>query len=157
MNKFSLCVPIFRFFRSLGCRRQGAQPNMWNPEMSSSWLNSTNGFSMIEILRCKTPQSWGSWWTCNVQDQRWIGILCWTYVWSGASCEPYVADDVQVQFYMMSPYVLKTLSTDTKIPVQPCRHNEYERFMPAAYPYYGAAFSMIAGFFIFTIAHLHSK
>lgn len=36
------------------------------------------------------------------------------YVWSGASCEPYVADDVQVQFYMMSPYVLKTLSTDTK-------------------------------------------
>ncbi|KAL9370888.1 hypothetical protein Peur_036028 [Populus x canadensis] len=36
------------------------------------------------------------------------------YVWSGASCEPYVADDIQVQFYMMSPYVLKTLSTDTK-------------------------------------------
>ncbi|KAH8498349.1 hypothetical protein H0E87_017313 [Populus deltoides] len=36
------------------------------------------------------------------------------YVWSGASCEPYVADDVQVQFYMMSPYVLKTLSTDTE-------------------------------------------
>ncbi|KAJ6906089.1 LOW QUALITY PROTEIN: hypothetical protein NC652_023744 [Populus alba x Populus x berolinensis] len=29
------------------------------------------------------------------------------------------------------------------IPVRPFRHNEYERFMPAAYPYYGAAFSMV--------------
>lgn len=37
------------------------------------------------------------------------------YEWSGTSWEPYVADDVQVQFYMMSPYVLKTLSTDQKV------------------------------------------
>ncbi|PON76882.1 Dolichyl-diphosphooligosaccharide--protein glycosyltransferase 48 kDa subunit [Parasponia andersonii] len=114
------------------------------------------------------------------------------YEWSGTSWEPYVADDVQVQFYMMSPYVLKTLSTDPKgryftsfkvpdvygvfqfkveynrlgytslslskqIPVRPFRHNEYERFITAAYPYYGAAFSMMAGFFIFTAVHLYSK
>ncbi|XP_059433890.1 dolichyl-diphosphooligosaccharide--protein glycosyltransferase 48 kDa subunit [Corylus avellana] len=114
------------------------------------------------------------------------------YEWSGTSWEPYVADDVQVQFYMMSPYVLKNLSTDKKghyftafkvpdvygvfqfkveyqrlgytslslskqIPVRPYRHNEYERFIPAAYPYYGAAFSMMAGFFIFTGVHLYNK
>ncbi|KAK6136805.1 hypothetical protein DH2020_029453 [Rehmannia glutinosa] len=101
------------------------------------------------------------------------------YEWSGTSWEPYLADDLQVQFYMMSPYVLKTLSTDQKglyytsfkvpdvygvfqfkveyqrlgytslslskqIPVRPFRHNEYERFIPAAYPYYGASFSMVA-------------
>ncbi|CAN1344166.1 Dolichyl-diphosphooligosaccharide--protein glycosyltransferase 48 kDa subunit [Linum perenne] len=36
------------------------------------------------------------------------------YEWSGNSWEPYVANDVQVQFYMMSPYVLKNLSTDKK-------------------------------------------
>ncbi|KAJ4829368.1 Dolichyl-diphosphooligosaccharide--protein glycosyltransferase 48 kDa subunit [Turnera subulata] len=36
------------------------------------------------------------------------------YEWSGQSWEPYVANDVQVQFYMMSPYVLKTLSTNQK-------------------------------------------
>ncbi|XP_041015786.1 dolichyl-diphosphooligosaccharide--protein glycosyltransferase 48 kDa subunit [Juglans microcarpa x Juglans regia] len=114
------------------------------------------------------------------------------YEWSGRSWEPFVADDVQVQFYMMSPYVLKTLSTDKKghyftafkvpdvygvfqfkleyqrlgytslslskqIPVRPYRHNEYERFIPAAYPYYGAAFSMMAGFFMFTAVHLYNK
>ncbi|CAL9073127.1 unnamed protein product [Musa textilis] len=37
------------------------------------------------------------------------------YEWSGSSWEPYLADDVQVQFYMMSPYVLKTLATDQKL------------------------------------------
>jgi len=37
------------------------------------------------------------------------------YEWSGKSWEPHVANDVQVQFYMMSPYVLKTLSTDKKV------------------------------------------
>ncbi|KGN61764.1 dolichyl-diphosphooligosaccharide--protein glycosyltransferase 48 kDa subunit [Cucumis sativus] len=114
------------------------------------------------------------------------------YEWSGKTWEPYVTGDVQVQFYMMSPYVLKTLSTDNKglyhtafkvpdvygvfqfkveyqklgyttlslskqIPVRPFRHNEYERFIPTAYPYYGSAFSMMAGFFIFTIVHLYNK
>ncbi|PIN02319.1 Oligosaccharyltransferase, beta subunit [Handroanthus impetiginosus] len=114
------------------------------------------------------------------------------YEWSGTSWQPYVADDLQVQFYMMSPYVLKTLSTDQKghyytsfkvpdvygvfqfkveyqrlgytslslskqIPVRPYRHNEYERFIPAAYPYYGASFSMMAGFFVFTLVYLYTK
>ncbi|KAM7479281.1 hypothetical protein LguiA_027494 [Lonicera macranthoides] len=114
------------------------------------------------------------------------------YEWSGTSWKPFVANDVQVQFYMMSPYVLKTLSTDHKgvyytafkvpdvygvfqfkveyqrlgytslslskqIPVRPFRHDEYERFLTAAFPYYGASFSMMAGFFIFTIAYLYNK
>ena len=37
------------------------------------------------------------------------------YEWSGTSWKPYVADDVQIQFYMMSPYVLKNKSTDKKV------------------------------------------
>ncbi|KAJ8770696.1 hypothetical protein K2173_021343 [Erythroxylum novogranatense] len=114
------------------------------------------------------------------------------YEWSGRKWEPYVADDVQVQFYMMSPYVLKTLSTDNKglyytsfkvpdvygvfqfkieyhrlgytslslskqIPVRPFRHNEYERFIPTAFPYYGASFTMMAGFLIFSFVFLYHK
>ncbi|XVF17825.1 hypothetical protein REPUB_Repub10bG0158000 [Reevesia pubescens] len=114
------------------------------------------------------------------------------YEWSGKNWEPYVADDVQVQFYMMSPYVLKTLSTEGKglyhasfkvpdvygvfqfkvdynrlgytslslskqIPVRPFRHNEYERFITTAFPYYGASFTTMAGFFIFSILYLYNK
>uniref|UniRef100_A0A0D9WWR8 Dolichyl-diphosphooligosaccharide--protein glycosyltransferase 48 kDa subunit n=1 Tax=Leersia perrieri TaxID=77586 RepID=A0A0D9WWR8_9ORYZ len=114
------------------------------------------------------------------------------YEWSGTSWKPYVADDVQVQFYMMSPYVLKALSTDKKgvystsfkvpdvygvfqfkveyqrlgytglslakqIPVRPYRHNEYERFITSAYPYYAASFSMMGAFFIFSFVYLYHK
>lgn len=114
------------------------------------------------------------------------------YEWFGTSWEAYVANDVQLQFYMMSPYVLKTLSSEQKglysttfkvpdvygvfqfkveydrlgytslhlskqIPVRPFRHNEYERFIKVAYPYYGASFSMMAGFFIFTTVYLYNK
>ncbi|MCL7028639.1 hypothetical protein MKW94_023044 [Papaver nudicaule] len=114
------------------------------------------------------------------------------YEWSGKSWVPYIANDVQLQFFMMSPYVLKNLSSDKKglystifkvpdvygvfqfkveyqrlgytsvslskqIPVRPYRHNEYERFIPTAFPYYGASFSTMAGFFIFTVVYLYHK
>ncbi|KAK9678231.1 hypothetical protein RND81_11G197900 [Saponaria officinalis] len=114
------------------------------------------------------------------------------YEWSGTSWEPYVADDLQLQFYMMSPYVLKTLSNNKKglyhtsfkvpdvygvfqfkieyqslgytslslskqIPVRPYKHNEYERFIPVAFPYYGASFSTMAAFFIFSFVYLYHK
>jgi len=42
-------------------------------------------------------------------------------------------------------------------PVRPFRHNEYERFIVTAYPYYAGAFSMMAGLFIFSIAFLFSS
>lgn len=35
--------------------------------------------------------------------------------WNGKEWQPYQADDVQLQFYMMSPYVLKTLSHDGQV------------------------------------------
>lgn len=43
------------------------------------------------------------------------------------------------------------------VPVRPFRHNEYERFIPAAYPYYASAFSMMAGFFVFSFYFLYHK
>jgi len=112
--------------------------------------------------------------------------------WNGKKWQPYQADDVQLQFYMMSPYVLKTLSHDGKglyftefqipdvygvfqfkveqnrlgytslnlakqIPVRPFRHDEYERFILSAFPYYGASFSTMIAFFVFGIVFLYHK
>ncbi|CAM6125056.1 unnamed protein product [Calypogeia fissa] len=114
------------------------------------------------------------------------------FEWTGQEWQPCKADDVQVQFHMMSPYVLKGLthnnkgafSTGFKVPdvygvfqfkveynrlgyarlslskqilVRPFRHNEYERFITSAFPYYGGSFSMMAGFFIFGIFFLYHK
>ncbi|GJV82450.1 dolichyl-diphosphooligosaccharide--protein glycosyltransferase 48 kDa subunit [Tanacetum coccineum] len=36
-----------------------------------------------------------------------------------------------------------SLSLAKQIPVRPFRHNEYERFIPTAFPYYGASFSTV--------------
>lgn len=43
------------------------------------------------------------------------------------------------------------------ISVHPYRHDEYERFIPAAYPYYTSAFSMMFGFFVFAVLFLYTK
>jgi hypothetical protein len=35
--------------------------------------------------------------------------------WDGTKWAPYVADDVQLHFFLMSPYVKKTLTSDKKV------------------------------------------
>jgi oligosaccharyltransferase complex subunit beta len=49
------------------------------------------------------------------------------------------------------------LDTEAQVAVRPFRHDEYERFLPAAYPYYAGAFSMMAGFFLFSLVFLYQK
>ncbi len=44
-----------------------------------------------------------------------------------------------------------------QVPVRPFRHNEFERFLTAAYPYYAAAASTMAAFFALTLVFLHHK
>ncbi|GAQ81543.1 Oligosaccharyltransferase [Klebsormidium nitens] len=112
--------------------------------------------------------------------------------WDGAKWVPYHADDVQLQFFLMSPYVRKALTSNKKghfsttfqipdvygvfqfkvdyhrlgytdlnlakqIPVRPFKHNEYERFIGAAYPYYSSAFSLLFAFVIFGVVFLYNK
>eukprot|EP01102_Stenamoeba_stenopodia_P003074 TRINITY_DN129_c0_g1_i5.p1 TRINITY_DN129_c0_g1~~TRINITY_DN129_c0_g1_i5.p1 ORF type:complete len:445 (+),score=125.86 TRINITY_DN129_c0_g1_i5:147-1481(+) len=43
------------------------------------------------------------------------------------------------------------------VKVRPFRHNEYERYIVAAYPYYAAAFSMLFGFSIFGFFFLYHR
>eukprot|EP01088_Endostelium_zonatum_P017631 TRINITY_DN529_c0_g1_i1.p1 TRINITY_DN529_c0_g1~~TRINITY_DN529_c0_g1_i1.p1 ORF type:complete len:440 (+),score=86.08 TRINITY_DN529_c0_g1_i1:56-1375(+) len=43
------------------------------------------------------------------------------------------------------------------VTVRPFKHNEYERFIVAAYPYYASAFSMMFGLFIFSFFFLYTK
>ena len=43
------------------------------------------------------------------------------------------------------------------VPVRPFKHNEYERFLLAAYPYYASAASTMAAFFVFGFFFLYHK
>jgi len=72
----------------------------------------------------------------------------------------FVAPDVYGVFTFRVDYqrlgYTNILLTDV-VSVRPFRHDEYERFIPAAFPYYAGAFSMLAGLFLFSVVFLYHK
>ncbi len=103
------------------------------------------------------------------------------------------AEDMQMEFVMLDPYIRKTMSVDprtgrfvaefvapdsygvfkfrvlyrragysvlhaeTQVSIRPFKHNEYERFIFSAYPYYASALSGTVAFFVFSIFFLFSS
>jgi oligosaccharyltransferase complex subunit beta len=49
------------------------------------------------------------------------------------------------------------LHAETQVSIRPFKHNEYERFIFSAYPYYSSAFSAAAAFFVFSLFFLFSS
>ena len=109
--------------------------------------------------------------------------------WSGSKWEPFVADDIQVDFIMLHSYVraflkhvgngkyeaaikvpdvygvykfkvdyrrsgYSSLIFENQVTVRPMRINEFERFIPAAYPYYATVGASMIGFFVFVLVFL---
>jgi len=112
--------------------------------------------------------------------------------WNGRRWAPYIADDIQLEYRMIDPYIRTAVKPDSqgqylitftlpdvygvftfkveykhrgysfltsiiRVPVRPFKHNEYERFIDSAYPYYASAFSMMAGLFLFSWVFLYHK
>jgi len=68
--------------------------------------------------------------------------------------------DVYGVFTFKVEYVrlgLSRVESIVRTPVRPFRHNQYERFIDAAYPYYTSALSMIGGLFFFSWFFLFTK
>lgn len=111
---------------------------------------------------------------------------------------PFEADDIQMEFVMLEPYVRRTLArcregdgcvpgqysvkftvpdthgvfklrvqyrrrglsvlhAEEAVLVRPLKHNEFERFIPAAYPYYVSVFSLMVGFLLLTFMLMFTK
>ena len=49
------------------------------------------------------------------------------------------------------------LFSTTQVSVRPFQHTQYDRFIPAAYPYYMSAFSMMIGLSLFACVFLHYR
>lgn len=107
--------------------------------------------------------------------------------------QPFCADDMQMEFVMLDPYVRKTMvcnkdtgkfvaqfttpdkygifkfrvlyrrtgysviHAETQVSLRPFKHNEYERFISSAFPYYASAISANVAFVVFTIAFLFTN
>ena len=52
---------------------------------------------------------------------------------------------------------LTRLFSATQFSVRPLRHDQYERFINSAYPYYASAFSMMLGVTLFSAVFLHHQ
>ena len=68
--------------------------------------------------------------------------------------------DVKGVFKLVLNYEREGISLihiEEELPVRPFKHNQYERFIVAAYPYYAGIFSSMAAFFIFGFAILYTK
>jgi oligosaccharyltransferase complex subunit beta len=112
-----------------------------------------------------------------------------------AAWSPYQAEDIQLEFTMIDPYIRKSLVYNTtandgtyylnfqapdvygifkflvdyrrvgysplifynQTTVRPLKLNEFERFIPAAFPYYLCTFSVMFGFILFSIVFLNLK
>ena len=101
--------------------------------------------------------------------------------------QPYVANDIQIEFAMLDPYQRRTFVSEgngryvarfmlpdqygtfafrvvynrpgvsrlrvlDSVNVRPFRHDEYERFILSAYPYYSAVGVVMVGFLLFSIS-----
>jgi len=49
------------------------------------------------------------------------------------------------------------LEAATKIPVRPFKHNEYERYLFEAFPYYVSVFGTLVGFYVFLVYFLYDS
>mgnify|MGYP001810618464 CR=1 FL=1 len=49
------------------------------------------------------------------------------------------------------------LFSSTQVSVRPLQHTEYDRFIPAAFPYYASAFAMMVGVFLFSFIQLYHQ
>lgn len=50
-----------------------------------------------------------------------------------------------------------SIELSEQVPVRPFRHNEYERFIVSAYPYYASVLSLMLAFLILDVLFLYQK
>eukprot|EP00736_Rhodelphis_marinus_P001799 Rmarinus@m.3273 len=137
-----------------------------------------------DVVGCRRRQ------TYTINDEVEFSVIIEEY--KDGKWVPFHADDVQLEFVMLNPYLRTTLSADDAgrfssqfrlpdvygvfkfrldyrrlgysflfeedlSPVRPLRHNQFERFIPMAYPYYASALSMMVGLFLFSWVFLYTK
>ncbi|KAJ3436085.1 dolichyl-diphosphooligosaccharide--protein glycosyltransferase 48 kda subunit [Anaeramoeba flamelloides] len=158
----------------------------------ASWAFNEKGFLRFRDFTHHTVNSQVKQDSYRIKDDIEFSVIIEEYDLE-KGWKPYVANDVQIEYVMLSPYVRQNLVNNPEtgkfstklslpdkhgtfkfrlqyhkrgyrflekveeIPLKPFWHNQYERFIPVAYPYYLSAILMLVGFFIFSIIFLYHK
>ncbi|KAG2491121.1 hypothetical protein HYH03_010565 [Edaphochlamys debaryana] len=154
------------------------------------WAFQDRGVLVASNLRHHLLGSEEQPWGYRVNDD--VEFLVDVMEHEGGVAKPYKADDIQLEFIMLNPYVRVPLQHDGQgtfslrfkvpdvygvfkyfidyshrgysyiklthqVPVRPFKHDEYERFLVCAYPYYASAASVMAAFFALGFFFLYHK
>lgn len=79
---------------------------------------------------------------------------------SGALSTKFIIPDVYGVFKLNVEYKrigYTNLFSSTQVSVRPLEHTQYDRFIPAAYPYYASSAAMIVGVFVFSFIQLYHQ
>lgn len=82
------------------------------------------------------------------------GVLAWTVGWRRVFS--HLKHDYGVSWSLAHKRARHTYS-HAQVPVRPYKHNEYERFLLCAYPYYASALSGMVAFFALGWFYLYHK
>ena len=109
----------------------------------------------------------GKWSSYNGDDVQFEFVRIDPFVRQTMSHQPdgtfvarFKVPDVYGVYKMEVDYKKKGLThlfSSTQVSVRPLRHNEYERFIYSAYPYYVSAFLMIVYLYIFSFVYLYQQ
>ena len=110
----------------------------------------------------------GSWVPFVSDDMQMEFVMLDPYVRKTMVAEPstgkYVANFIAPDSYGIFKFRVlyrrlgySVLHAETQVSIRPFKHNEYERFIPSAYPYYASAMSAMVGFFVFSVFFLFSS
>jgi len=181
------------YFNSPAVKRDGKSSKSGNEDFTrqlTEWLFQERGILRAVNVRHHRAGEKEAPFTYTIKED--VDYSVELQEWNGKEWVAFLADDVQLEFRMLDPYVRSTLKHDkngkyttsfklpdvygvftfkieytrrgygflnsiTRTPVRPFRHNEYERFIASAYPYYASAFSMMGGLFLFSWFFLYHR
>jgi len=132
------------------------------PELGTYTINDDVVYT-IEIEEFKTGKGWVPYKAKDVQMEfhRIDPFVRQTMESNGGKfTAKFKIPDIYGVFQFRVDYARKGLTrlySSTQFSVRPWRHDQYERFIVSAYPYYASAFSMMFGVCIFSVVFLHFK
>lgn len=176
---------VLRYHHNYHIKQDGSLPETILSDKSQTW-------ELAESMHTK-PEASRNDLVYRVKDDVQYSVIIEEFHGYGAGGEliwkPFIADDIQLEFVMLDPYVRQTMSlcnndselcdslglytaklkvpdvhgvfkfrilyrrlgysvlhVEDQVVVRPFSHNEFERFIPSAYPYYFSVFITLAGF-----------
>jgi hypothetical protein len=119
-----------------------------------SYIEMTGGWVAVGVDQWRGGSRWV--WGGVGGDVN-LSVLLWRWGPLGAPAAPATRPACSTCLPACPPACLPACLPAETVPVRPFKHDEYERFILQAYPYYASVASMMAGFLVLGALFLYTK